>query len=169
MKLRLPTLKSGINELADSINPAELDLDSDIFRVPVIVDGTVDLDESKLDVRLHVETEGHYVCDRCAVEFDRPFSVDLRVLVLRRDPHDADEEEAVDLLFIGTGGQMVDLSEEIADALLLDVPLQILHDSECKGLCPVCYQDWNEGTCEHYSQYSSGSSDNGSSGDEPND
>ena len=138
--------------------------------MPVVVVGTVNMDETKLDVRLRAETEGHYVCDRCAVEFDRPFSVDLRLLVLRRDPYDIDEEEALDLLFLGTNGVEVDLSEEIADALLLDVPLQILHDSECKGLCPICYVDWNEETCEHYSQYAKkNSSANSSSEDEPND
>ena len=62
-------------------------------------------------------------------------------------------------MFIGTRGTEVDLSDDVADAILLDVPLKTLCKPDCKGLCPVCYTDWNEETCEHYEQYSHNAED----------
>ena len=153
MKLRLPSLREGRNAVEETLEPGELGLEADVFHESVRIAGTVDMDETKLDVQLDIQTEGHYVCDRCAIEFDRPFDVSTRLIVLRRDPHDRDEEEADGLLFIGTRGTEVDLSDDIVDAILLDVPLKALCKPDCKGLCPVCYADWNEETCEHYDQY----------------
>lgn len=153
MKLRLPALKEGVNRVEETLNPAELGLDSDVFHDPVVVTGEADLSETRVDVHLHIETQGHFTCDRCAVEFDRPFRVEDRVLVMLRDAADVEEEEAEGLLFIGTHGSEVDLSEVVAEAVLLDVPLRKLHSEDCKGLCPICYTDWNEELCEHYEQY----------------
>lgn len=153
MKLRLPALREGVNQVEETLDPGELGLDSDVFREPLLVSAEIDLAETQLDVRLHIETKGHYTCDRCAVEFDRPFEVDDRVLVLRRDAADVEEEEAEGLLFVGHRGNEVDLTEEIVEAVLLDVPLRTLHSDDCKGLCPICYTDWNEELCEHYEQY----------------
>jgi uncharacterized protein len=153
MKLRLPSLREGLNPIDETVDPGELDLDTDVFRVPVHITGEVDVSETQLDVRMHIETEGNYTCDRCAIEFERPFEVDDRVLVLRRHAADSEEEEAEGLMFIGPDATEADLSGEIVDAILLDVPIKTLHSPDCKGLCPVCYADWNEETCEHYEQY----------------
>jgi uncharacterized protein len=156
MKLRLPSLRDGRNPVEETLDPGELGLDAEVFRQPVRVTGTADLDDAKVDVRLNVRTEGHFVCDRCAVKFDRPFDVSARIIVLRRDAHDSDEEEADGLVFIGTQGTEADLTDELADAILLDVPLKTLCKPDCKGLCPVCYVDWNEERCEHYEQFAHG-------------
>jgi uncharacterized protein len=32
--------------------------------------------------------------------------------------------------------------------LLLSVPMQALCQPDCKGLCPTCGADWNEGPCD---------------------
>jgi len=153
MKLRLPSLHEGVNPLEETLDPKEIGLDEDIFQQPVHVKGTADDEEHLIDVHLEIETTGHYTCDRCAIEFDRPFSVEARIEILRRDPEDSDEEEAEGLVFVGDRGTEADLSQEIVEALLLDLPLQILCRPDCKGLCPICYTDWNEGTCEHFEEY----------------
>jgi uncharacterized metal-binding protein YceD (DUF177 family) len=153
MKLRLPSLREGRNPVEDRLDPGEIGLETDVFHQPVQIFGTADMDDAKVDVRLEISIEGHFICDRCAVEFDRSFDVSARVIVLRRDAHDSDEEEADGLLFIGVQGTEADLSGDIVDAILLAVPLKKLCKPDCKGLCPVCYVDWNEETCEHYDQY----------------
>lgn len=38
----------------------------------------------------------------------------------------------------------LDLSSWARDALVLDLPEQILHDPDCAGLCPICGKDLNE-------------------------
>ena len=156
MKLRLPSLHEGFNTLEETLDPGELGLEKGVFVSPVHIKGTADDEDTLVDVRLDIETKGHYTCDRCAVEFDRLFKVQTRIEILRRDPEDSEEEEADGLLFIGSHGTEADLSQDIVDAILLDLPLQMLCRPDCKGLCPICYTDWNEGTCEHFAQYGPG-------------
>jgi uncharacterized protein len=43
----------------------------------------------------------------------------------------------------------LDLTPLVREDMLLSMPIRLLHSPECKGLCPVCGQDWNEGPCEH--------------------
>ena len=48
----------------------------------------------------------------------------------------------------------LDLSGWARDALVLDLPAQILHDPDCAGLCPTCGKDLNEEPHEHEEEHS---------------
>ena len=41
----------------------------------------------------------------------------------------------------------VDLTKAVTDRILLDLPMAFLCREDCKGLCPVCGADLNEGDC----------------------
>jgi uncharacterized protein len=43
----------------------------------------------------------------------------------------------------------LDLQAWARDALVLELPAQILHDPDCAGLCPVCGKDLNVEPHEH--------------------
>jgi uncharacterized protein len=43
---------------------------------------------------------------------------------------------------------ILDLTEVIRQDLLLALPMYPVCRSKCKGLCPHCGQNWNEGACE---------------------
>ena len=42
---------------------------------------------------------------------------------------------------------LLDITEPVRESLLLAVPLQALCREDCRGLCPVCGADRNEGDC----------------------
>jgi uncharacterized protein len=44
-------------------------------------------------------------------------------------------------------GDFVDISKEVNSHLALSLPIRLICSSECKGLCPVCGKDLNEGEC----------------------
>ncbi|HET6915863.1 MAG TPA: DUF177 domain-containing protein [Acidimicrobiales bacterium] len=44
-------------------------------------------------------------------------------------------------------GELLDLQPLVRDALLLDLPLAPLCREDCKGLCPTCGADLNDGPC----------------------
>jgi uncharacterized protein len=44
-------------------------------------------------------------------------------------------------------GKELDLAPAIREQMLLSMPLAPLCDEECKGLCPACGKDLNEGEC----------------------
>ena len=53
-----------------------------------------------------------------------------------------DEEE-----FIVCGDYTLDLDELVAMDILLELPTRILCREDCKGLCNVCGQNLNTGSC----------------------
>ena len=41
----------------------------------------------------------------------------------------------------------IDLSDAIADAVVMDTPFVVLCRPDCAGLCPTCGANLNEGSC----------------------
>lgn len=90
-------------------------------------------------------------CSRCLTEFSLPMTIHLEeefqptVDVLRGTYVEVDEEDAALLI---NEQHILDLSEVIRQALLLEIPLQPLCKPDCAGLCPICGQDLNLGPCD---------------------
>lgn len=42
---------------------------------------------------------------------------------------------------------MIDLGDAISDAVVMDTPFVVLCQPDCKGLCPTCGANLNEGDC----------------------
>lgn len=81
-------------------------------------------------------------CFRCLEDAELPLSLHLREYSATK-PESEDErtEYLVD--------DQLDLSAWAHDAVVLALPLQILHDPDCAGLCPVCGKDLNVEPHEH--------------------
>jgi uncharacterized protein len=82
-------------------------------------------------------------CVRCLREFSHPLdwrftelyafskkSVSETGLLLPEDAH-------------------IDLAPLLREYAILEIPINPLHDPDCKGLCPVCGQDLNIRDCGH--------------------
>ncbi|WP_261664907.1 YceD family protein [Deinococcus sp. Marseille-Q6407] len=90
-------------------------------------------------------------CARCLRDVEVPLDLKLGML-MRFDPnvevpYIEEAESGEELLMFGE--TRLDLSAFLAETALVSLPLVVLHDPDCKGLCQVCGQDLNEGTCEH--------------------
>ena len=59
---------------------------------------------------------------------------------------DSFESESDDYYVTETAG-VINISDFIREFLGLEVPLRYLCDEECKGLCPNCGKDLNDGEC----------------------
>ncbi len=99
----------------------------------------------------HMDTVLEMECARCLRPVQVPLDISLGTL-MRYDPsadqpylEEADTGEEL-LVF---GDPDLDLSNYLAESLLLEAPLSVLHDPHCLGLCQVCGHDLNEGPCEH--------------------
>ena len=90
-----------------------------------------------------VHTRLHCVCDRCARPFERDFSLPLRaVLTAKLESEENEDEELFELV-----GDSVDLDDVINTAFVLNTEQKFLCKEDCKGLCPTCGADLNEGPC----------------------
>ncbi|MGQ9486652.1 MAG: YceD family protein [Armatimonadota bacterium] len=104
-------------------------------------------------VRGFLHTSVELECSRCLRPFEMPLQceveeqVELRALSARpfEHPQVTIIPEEGDTLFLD--GNILDLTELIRQMLLVSLPIKPLHDEECKGLCPTCGADLNEGEC----------------------
>lgn len=88
-------------------------------------------------------------CSRCTAA--HPVSLDLEIkesVALRQidEPEAYVEEEGPAPIPI-LEGEAIDLSELVRQMLVLSVPPRSLCRPECRGLCPNCGQDLNQGEC----------------------
>ncbi len=61
----------------------------------------------------------------------------------------AEDELSLEELSIFTFGndRVLDLSEAVRQDILLNLPMQPLCKADCRGLCPTCGKNRNEGEC----------------------
>jgi len=99
-------------------------------------------------LRAHVEA----ACDRCLEQADFDITAEVDEYYLFEEPvgdegeADEDAEEDVDYLLVGDDST-IDLAPALHAALLMETPFIILCKSDCKGLCPHCGANLNEGDC----------------------
>jgi len=89
-------------------------------------------------------------CSRCLEEFichiDEPFAVTF--LPSRERPKESDLElESDDLDVSFYNERTIDLSALVREQLLLAIPMNPVCTLSCRGLCPECGKNLNEGRC----------------------
>jgi uncharacterized protein len=85
-----------------------------------------------------IETE----CARCLEPVTLPITIQLADLFYY-PPSEAPEGE----FFVGDDG-FLDLAPLVRQLSLLEIPMQPFCREDCKGLCVVCGQNLNEGSCD---------------------
>lgn len=110
---------------------------------PVHAQGQVKNTAGVLILTARLETTLHCVCDRCA----RPFLLPLQVPVSAVLTADEDSEESDDEWTFPLEGDEADVDEILTTAFVFAIPAKLLCQEDCKGLCPQCGADLNEGPC----------------------
>jgi uncharacterized protein len=85
-------------------------------------------------------------CGRCLEPARVPVDVDLTITFVPAD--EDDEEIADDEDVVGFAGNEIALDDELRDEILLALPLQVLCQESCRGLCPVCGGNRNANPCD---------------------
>ncbi len=80
-------------------------------------------------------------CRRCLEDARHQF--DVQVAEVYRPEHDVWEEG-----YEVTGGETIDLTVITRDGVLLELPANPLCREDCKGLCPQCGANLNDGPCD---------------------
>ncbi len=83
-----------------------------------------------------------HACARCLDNYDQAVSARLAELY-----HYPPESAPPDSLTISDDVQL-DLTPVVREDFFLSIPMHALCRSDCKGLCPQCGANWNEGPCD---------------------
>lgn len=108
-------------------------------RYTVAVEGNYWFDGNHMVVHGTIHTKGMYTCSRCLT----PVSVDRNATL--SEVYGTEAELPDDVL--PYNGEYIDLTETIRETLILSEPMKVLCRPDCKGLCPQCGANLNEGPC----------------------
>jgi len=140
------SLDEGLNEI-ELIIPA-----SNLSIGPLKEDVRVQFKLLKTGEKLAVKGDVTFSlileCSRCLTEFRKEFTEKLDVFFLpgfsEAKEKELSEDEVRTLFY---GGKGVDLFPVIRDTILLSIPMKPLCREDCKGLCPKCGKNLNDGPC----------------------
>ncbi|HYJ80714.1 MAG TPA: DUF177 domain-containing protein [Longimicrobiaceae bacterium] len=146
MKLSLAALDRGEARVQERVPPGDPMFEGMAAELAAPLD--VDLAARSVGdgvfVRGTLRTTVRLACRRCLSPVERPVDETVDFLYLERVEGDLDGEVYV----LPERGDELDLSAAVREHLLLDVPEYGLCSEECRGLCPGCGANLNEGACD---------------------
>ncbi len=118
------------------------------LKGPVSAEGEAYNSGSSVVVRGTARARVVLTCGRCAKVFEHPVQAALQVEFVpgRTDGGPIEDDEGQERA--PYEGEEINLDDEVRQRLLLALPMKPLCSADCKGLCPTCGKDLNEGPCE---------------------
>ncbi|MBI4744881.1 MAG: DUF177 domain-containing protein [Actinobacteria bacterium] len=116
------------------------------FAEPVRINFIVENVKSGILVKGWVEGCLLSNCDRCLKEFKQPLKVDVEEVYYFSEALSEDREVDEDEIFKVVNNK-INLESLIRQAFVLNIPIKLLCNEECKGLCPICGVNLNEKNC----------------------
>ena len=86
-----------------------------------------------------------YMCDRCGNTFSDTLKFEFEEILKKETPNHKDEDKDPDVIFFT--GNTVSMDEIVYKNIYMNLPAKKLCQEDCKGLCPKCGKNLNEGTC----------------------
>lgn len=121
------------------------------FLSPLAVELTVVREYGHIRVKGEVSVGMRFACSRCLALFDSVVRSDFTVFYTEGNHFDSDEDEVElaeeDLVSVSFEGEEIDFSHEVAEQVIMEMPLKPLCADDCRGLCSTCGADLNEADC----------------------
>lgn len=132
MKIRIAQVTpEGIN-LEEDVSASDLDLETNTvkFSPALNIKANVSRITNVVSVSLSLSGLILLICGRCLNEFKMKLNKQLKLNYL-----------------VEKDQQIIDMDPDIREEIILDYPIQPLCTVNCKGLCPQCGKNLNEGGC----------------------
>mgnify|MGYP000910273003 CR=1 FL=1 len=135
--------KSGFSmpvRLTEQINDTSDYPDVVEFLQPVKIEGTLKNENEFFILEAKGDAEVMLQCDRCLA----PVKKHLCFKIKERFAHTGKSNEETETF----SGDQIDLTDFVRRGIIGALPMKVLCSEDCKGLCPVCGKNLNEGVCE---------------------
>ena len=145
MMLDLTRAFAGKQESLDSrLDLSGLELDGvKPFCAPIEIHADLHGLSGSAELTLTVRYTVSKPCDRCGALTQRAYDRQFTHLVVRELADQADDDGD----YVVAEDDRLDLDELVREDILLDLPTKYLCREDCKGLCPTCGKDLNQGPC----------------------
>lgn len=121
-----------------------------VFLSPVKTQLTVAKEFDHVRARGEIGTSVRMSCSRCLAEYDSAVHSSFTIFYTRASAVGQDEEVELaeeDLVSATYAGDEIDVAPEIAEQVIMEIPIKPLCREECRGLCGVCGADLNLAEC----------------------
>jgi uncharacterized protein len=156
MRISIEDLRKSPKEIDLRASPGELGVAAEGYGFPEPITGHVRLQMVNKNILAtgHLETRVETVCVRCLKDIARPIRAEVG-LVFEKRPEATDgdgarlssdwDAEAREIDYYEE--EYVDPTDAFRQLLLLELPQYAVCGEQCRGLCPTCGGDLNEGAC----------------------
>lgn len=120
----------------------------DDFKIvePVKVRGVIRNFGGTIELSAKGEAKLEMICDRCAEEFTQAVGFDISESFKENERFlHGTENDNPDIIFFS--GDSINLDEYVYSNLVVSLPGKHLCSDDCKGLCPMCGANLNNGGC----------------------
>ncbi len=117
------------------------------FPSPMEVSGDIVNTAGYMRMRLNLSLDYVAQCARCLRDVRGSFSFDLEKTVAPASQLEGLDEDKKDEFAIVLDG-FLDLDEQLLEILEIEFPARFLCKDDCRGLCPTCGKDLNDGPCD---------------------
>lgn len=111
------------------------------FKQPVRVTGQVTYAAGIVTLRAQASFVFDGCCDRCTEEFQRAYRIPMEHILVTSLSNEENDD------FILIDNYQLPLDELVETDILLELPSKNLCREDCRGLCPQCGKNLNEGLC----------------------
>jgi len=100
------------------------------------------------------DTRIHLTCGRCLEPYEAPLASEFNLTYIQQLPETTDpalhaeiDLPAEEIGMIQFYGDEIDLRDAVQEEVVMALPMRTLCREDCKGLCPHCGADLNQGDC----------------------
>lgn len=120
--------------------------DSIGIKSPVDVRGKLYAIDYKLYITLKIKTDIEANCNRCLELFVYPFSSSINAELVHESLFDFENDQADDSI-IYYEDNIFDLGKLVKEHILMNIPMKLVCDEKCQGLCVDCGVKIEENSC----------------------
>ena len=116
---------------------------------PVLLTGTIEKHANSYRLSAVIKGTYNLKCSLCLKPFKRAFEIPLELIFQKRKMRDEKEYELTDseMDIVWYDEPFIELLDFVKSEIVLNRPYKAVCSDNCKGLCPVCGADLNEGDC----------------------
>jgi len=153
MLLDLVSLAASPKRFEFTLRPGDIDLETEGIGLAsdIAVNGEARKNSAGVEVSGSINGRLNVDCTRCLKPVEIPLDTDFEVNFINEEHAPADKElqlQQADLAADVLAGDQLDLIELAREQILLGLPEQTFCRKDCRGLCPTCGKDLNEGECD---------------------
>lgn len=150
--LDISQMREARGRVDRSYGPDVIPPDADVYRVvdPVVLAAEIQRDRDQFHLSGTVSTAVELTCCRCLERYRLPVRESFDVLYLPQAHAPGGEETEVeddDLTTAYYREHVIDLGQLMQEQFYLAVPVKPLCQDDCRGLCPLCGTNLNQGGC----------------------